>query len=87
MWKIGILTKNTQNSLFWLKGALDKYNIYLFISNSIEDFKLESILKFSADSANAFSFYEVWIIIFSVSHRLLYCIFIEVDFEKLPDFF
>ena len=41
-----------------IKGALDKYNIYLFISNSIEDFELNQ--KFSADSANAFSFYEVF---------------------------
>ena len=41
------------------KGALDKYNIYLFISNSIEDFKIKPIPKFSADSANVFSFYEV----------------------------
>ena len=23
-----------------IKGALDKYNIYLFVSNSIEDFEL-----------------------------------------------
>ena len=41
-----------------LKGTLDKYNIYFFISNSIEDFK--PIPKFSANSANAFSFYEVF---------------------------
>ena len=42
------------------------------------------MLKVLADSANAFSFYEVFVnsIIFRVSHMLLYCVFIEVDFEK-----
>ena len=39
-----------------VRGALDKYNFYLFISNSTEDFKLNPIPKFSADSVNAFSF-------------------------------
>ena len=47
-----------------LKGALDKYNIYLFISNSMENFK--TIPKFSADFTNAFSFYGV----FSEQHHL-----------------
>ena len=47
------------------KGALDKYNIYLFISNSIEDFKLNLYRK-SADSANAFSFY-LWGILWTAS--------------------
>ena len=42
-----------------LKGALDKYNIYLFRSNSTEDLKLP---KFSADSAIAFSFFKVFIL-------------------------
>ena len=47
-----------QNALnmFELKGALDKYNIYFFIFNSTEDFYMKPIPKFSADSANAFSF-------------------------------
>ena len=36
----------TMFSISWrvfdvIKGALDKYDIYLFISNSIEDFKLD----------------------------------------------
>ena len=35
-----------------LKGVLDKYNIYLFTPDSIENFK--PLPKFSADSANAF---------------------------------
>ena len=39
--------------------ALDKY-IYLYISNSTKDFKLNQYRNFSADSANAFSFHEVF---------------------------
>ena len=42
-----------------VKGAMDKYNIYVFVFNSIEDF-IEPILNFSADSDNVFSFYEVF---------------------------
>ena len=30
-----------------LKGALDKFNMYLFISNSMEDFKLTNTENFS----------------------------------------
>ena len=45
---------------FSIKGALDKYNIYLFISSSIEDLKSNQYRKFQAVSANAFSFYEVF---------------------------
>ena len=43
---------------------MDKHTIYLFICYSIEDFELNKevgikpIPKFSADSANAFSFYD-----------------------------
>ena len=45
---------------------MDKHTIYLFICYSIEDFELNKevgikpIPKFSADSANAISFYEVF---------------------------
>ena len=39
-----------------VKGPLDKYNIYLFISNSMEDFKLNQYRKFQLIFANAFSF-------------------------------
>ena len=46
--------------LVHIKWALDKYNIHLFIPYSIEDFKLSQLPKFSADSANVFSFYEVF---------------------------
>ena len=49
-------------ALLHVKGALNKYNIYLFMYNS----EIKSIPKFAADSANAFSFYEV----FSEKHHL-----------------
>ena len=65
-----------------IKGALDKYNIYLFKSNSIEDFKLNQYRNFQLILPMRFHFmmYFVNSIIFRVSHRLLYCVFIEVDF-------
>ena len=53
------------------KGALDKYNIYLFISSSIKDLKSNHFMRYFVNS-----------IIFRVPHRLLYCVFIEGDFEK-----
>ena len=43
-----------------IKGALDKYNISFYISNSIEDFKLNQYWNFQLISAKAFSFYEVF---------------------------
>ena len=46
--------------MFKFKGALDKYDIYLFISSSVEDLKSNQYRKISANSANAFSFYEVF---------------------------
>ena len=65
-----------------IKGALDKYNIYLFKSNSIEDFKLNQYRNFQLILPMRFHFimYFVNSSIFKVSHRLLYCVFIEVDF-------
>ena len=68
----------------FLKGALDKYNIYFFKANSVENFEFKPVPKFSADSANAFSFYEYFVnsTVSRVSHRLLYCVFVEDDFEK-----
>ena len=74
----------TYSNLKIFKGALDKYNIYLFISNSIEDFKLNQYRKFQLILPMRFHFmrYLVNINIFRVPHRLLYCVFIEVDFEK-----
>ena len=70
--------------IFMLKGALDKYNICLFIPNSIEDLHLNQYRKFQLILLMRFHFtrYFVKSIIFRVSHRLLYCVFIEFDFEK-----
>ena len=67
-----------------VKGALDKYNISLFISNSIENFKLNLYRNFQLILPMRFHFMRYFVnnIIFRVSHRLLYCVFIEVDFEK-----
>ena len=67
-----------------LKGALDKYNIYLFISSSIEDLKSNQYRKFQLFLPMRFHFkrYFVNSIIFRVPHRLLFCVFTEVDFEK-----
>ena len=77
-----------------LKGTLDKYNIYLFISNSLKDFKLNQYQNFQLILPLLFHFMRYFVnsIIFGMSHRLLYCVFIEVDFEtrkchKYPYFF
>ena len=37
---------NMWRALHIVKGALDKYDIYLFISNSVEDFKLDLYWNF-----------------------------------------
>ena len=68
----------------FLKGALDKYNIYIFIYNSIEEFKSNHYRNFQLILPMRFHFTSYFLnsIIFRVSHRLLYCVFIEVDFEK-----
>ena len=71
----------------FLKGhwtSLQKCNITLFMSNSIEDFKLNHFRNFQLIKQMGFHFmrYFVISIIFRVSHRVLYCVFIEVDFEK-----
>ena len=67
-----------------IKGVLCKYNIYLFISNSLGDFKLNQYRNFQLNLPMRFHFMRNFVnsIIFKVSHRLLYCVFIEVDFEK-----
>ena len=67
-----------------IKGALDKYNIYLYVSYFIEDFKLNQYRNFQLILPMRFHFmmYLVNSIISRVSHRLLFCVFIEVDFEK-----
>ena len=48
--------------IWWkVKGALDKYNIYLFISQSIENSKLNQFTEIFSWFCNAFSFYEVFL--------------------------
>ena len=67
-----------------LKGALDKFNIHLFISNSIEYSKSNQYQNFQLILPMHFHFMRYFVnsIIFRVSHRLLFCVIIEVDFEK-----
>ena len=67
-----------------LKGALDKYNIYLFIYNSKEYLRLNQYRNFQLILPMHFHFMRYFVnsIIFRVSHRLLCCVFIEVNFEK-----
>ena len=71
-------------SISYIKGALDKYNIILFIFNSIENFIWNQYWNLQLILPMRFHFmgYFVNSIICRVSHRLLYCVFIEVDFEK-----
>ena len=72
-------------TLLWaLEGALDKYNIYLVILKSIEDFKLNQYPHFQLILPMRFHFVKYFVnsIIARVSHKLLYCAFIEVHFEK-----
>ena len=62
-----------------LKGAFDKYNIYLFISNSIEDIELNQYQNFQLILPMRFYLMRYFVnsIIFrvSVSHRLSMCIY------------
>ena len=66
------------------KGALDKHNIYLYVSYTIDGFKLNQYQNFQLILPVHFHFMEYFVgsIIYRVSHRLLYCLFIEVNFEK-----
>ena len=63
---------------------ITKYNNYHFISSSIEDLKSNQYRKFQLIPPMRFHFMRYFVnnIIFRVPHRLLYCVFIEVDFEK-----
>ena len=76
----------SSDQAYCIKGALDKYSIVYFISNSIADFKvgLNQHRNFQLILPMHFHFtrYFVNSILSGVSHRLLYCVFIEVDFEK-----
>ena len=83
--KIGKESKNREGE----KGGKerkkrDKNNIYLFLSYSIEDFKLNQNQNFQLILSMRIHFMRYFVnsIIFRVSHRLLHCVFIEVDFEK-----
>ena len=77
-------SKIKKRNLVLIKGALDKYNIYLFISNSMENFKLNQYRNFQLFLPMRFHLMMCFVnsIIFRVSHRLLCYAFIEVDFEK-----
>ena len=75
--------------IFWsgmLKGALDKCSIYLFVSNSMENYmyKINRYQTFQLILPMCFHFMRSFVnsIIPWVSHRPLCCVFIEVDFEK-----
>ena len=45
---------------YTFKGELNKYNVYLFIFNSIEDFELNQYQNFQLILPMHFSFYEVF---------------------------
>ena len=63
-----------------VKGALDKYNMYLFISSSIEDLKSNQYRKFELILPMRFHFMRYFVN--SIIFRVPNCVFIEVDFEK-----
>ena len=67
-----------------LKGHWTRMTSYLFISYSIEDFKFDQNCYFQLILPMHFHFMRYFVrnIIFRVCHRLLYSVFIEVDFEK-----
>ena len=67
-----------------IKWALDKYNTYRFMYTSIEDCKSNQNQNFQLVLPMRFHFMRYFVnsTIFRVSHRLLYCVFIEVAFEK-----
>ena len=69
--------------LYKVKEALDKYSIYLFISNLKEDFELRLFQNFQLILSMCFMRYFVNSIIFSASHGLLYCVYIDIDFKKM----
>ena len=61
-------------AMLLVKGALDKSNIYLYISSSIDDLKSKQYRKFQLILPMCFHFmrYFVNCITFRVSHRLLF---------------
>ena len=79
--KLFLCQKKTKNGL---KETLDKSDIFLLISKSIEDIKYNQYQNFQIILLICFHFMRYFMnsIIFGMSVRLLYYIFIEVDFEK-----
>ena len=65
-----------------LKGALDKYSIFLFVHTSVEDHEINQYRNFQLILPMRFHFMRSFVnsIISRVSHRPLCCVFIEVDF-------
>ena len=74
--------------MIWLEqfSFFFQNNIYLLIFDAMFhiQYQIIPVPKFLADSAQAFSFMRFFVnsIVYSVSNRLLYCLFIEVDFGK-----
>ena len=60
------------------------YNIDLLKPKSTEDIKLNQYRKFQPNLLMRFHFMKYFVnsTISSVSHRLLYCVLIEIDFKK-----
>ena len=81
-WKIMLVWKIEAKN--W-EEALDKCNIYHFISNSIENFKLNQYWNFQLILSLCYPFMSYFVnsIIFRVSHWLLYCIFIKVNLKDI----
>ena len=67
-----------------LKGHWTSITLIFFISNSIKDFNSSQYRNFQLILPMHFHFIRYFVnsSICRVSHRLLYCVFIEVDFEK-----
>ena len=65
-------TVETHYKMTKFKGALGKNSTYLFMSNSIDDKKLNQYRNFQLILSMCFHFMR-YSIIFRVSHRLLYC--------------
>ena len=65
-----------------LRGALDKYNTYLFCSK--ENFEINQYQNFSWFNQCVFILFEFFVnsIISRVSHKQLHCAFIEISFKK-----
>ena len=72
------------NLKWFLKGHWTSMTFMFFRLNSIEDFRLDLYWNFQLILPMRFHFMRYFVnnIIFRVFHRLMYCVFIEVDFEK-----